>query len=54
MTLQDIERIGPPKLTIREAAEIMDVTPRFLQLVLKQRNGGKLIGCKMKKIKKVF
>lgn len=36
MTLQDIEKNKPPKLTILEAAEIMDVTPRFLQLALQQ------------------
>lgn len=36
MTLQDIEKSKPPKLTIQEASQIMGVTPRFLQLALQQ------------------
>ena len=36
MTLNDLKRDKPLTITIKEAAEIMDVTPRFLQLALQQ------------------
>ncbi len=36
MTLAEIEKEKPTKLTILEAAKIMEVTPRFLQLALQQ------------------
>lgn len=36
LTLNQIEKTKPLKLTIKEASEIMDVTPRFLQLALQQ------------------
>ena len=36
LTLQDIEKMRTPKLTIKEAASIMNVTPKFLQLSLQQ------------------
>ncbi len=36
LTIQDIEKNCPPKLTVQEAAEMMRVTPRFLQLALQQ------------------
>ena len=36
MTLQEIEKNKPTKLTILEASKIMGVTPRFLQLALQQ------------------
>ena len=37
MTLQEVEKTRPAKLTILEAAAIMEVTPRFLQLSLQQQ-----------------
>lgn len=36
MTLNDLKRDKPLTITIKEAAEIMGVTPRFLQLALQQ------------------
>ncbi len=36
MTLQEIEKNKPVKLTILEASTVMNVTPRFLQLALQQ------------------
>ncbi|MEW8957825.1 MAG: helix-turn-helix domain-containing protein [Moorella sp. (in: firmicutes)] len=36
MTLQELEQAPTPTLTVKEAAEIMKVTPRFLQLALQQ------------------
>lgn len=36
MTLQELEQKRPFTITIQEAAEIMCVTPRFLQLALQQ------------------
>ena len=36
MLLKDIEANRPLKLTIIDAAEAMDVNPRFLQLALQQ------------------
>ncbi|NLJ82313.1 MAG: hypothetical protein GX330_04210 [Bacteroidales bacterium] len=36
MTLEDIKKEKPVKLTIKEAAQVMGVTPRFLQLALQQ------------------
>jgi hypothetical protein len=36
MTQKELKSTDSPKLTILEAAGIMDVTPRFLQLALQQ------------------
>jgi len=36
MTLEDLEKSKPAKLTIAQAAEIMGVTPMFLRLALRQ------------------
>jgi hypothetical protein len=36
MTLQELEQKRPYTITVQEAAEIMDITPRFLQLALQQ------------------
>lgn len=36
MTLAELEQKKPATITINEAAEIMQVTPRFLQLALQQ------------------
>jgi hypothetical protein len=36
MTLQELAEKHPYTITVQEAAEIMDVTPRFLQLALQQ------------------
>lgn len=36
MMLEEIRKNKPPGLTIKEAAEIMNVTPKFLQLALQQ------------------
>lgn len=37
MTLEELIERKPPKVTILEAAAIMGVTPRFLQLSLQQQ-----------------
>ena len=37
MTLNDLKRDKPLTITIKEAAEIMGVTPRFLQMALQQQ-----------------
>ncbi len=34
--LQDLEQAAPPTMTVQQAAAIMGVTPRFLQLALQQ------------------
>lgn len=36
MTLQELEQVPTPNLPVQEAAAIMGVTPRFLQLALQQ------------------
>ncbi len=36
MTLNEIKEKCPPRITIQVAAEIMGVTPRFLQIALQQ------------------
>jgi len=36
MTLRELEEKKPRTITVQEAAEIMGVTPRFLQLALQQ------------------
>lgn len=36
MTLKELEEKRPSTITVQEAAEIMGVTPRFLQLALQQ------------------
>ena len=36
MTLEDVRKNKPTKLTIRQASKIMGVTPLFLQLALRQ------------------
>jgi len=36
MTLSDLEEKRPLTITVQEAAPIMGVTPRFLQLALQQ------------------
>ena len=36
MTLEELIKNKPPKITVQEAAEIMEVTPRFLQCGLQQ------------------
>jgi len=36
MTLQELQRERPAKLTVKEAASIMNVTPRLLQMGLQQ------------------
>jgi hypothetical protein len=37
LTLEEIEKNKPIKLTILEASKVMNVTPRFLQLALQQK-----------------
>ena len=37
MTLENIEKTRPSKLTIQEAAAIMGVAPMFLRLALRQQ-----------------
>lgn len=34
MTLEQLKQERPPKVTVQDAAEIMGVTPRFLQMGL--------------------
>lgn len=34
MTLQDVEKEKPNKLTVQQASKIMGVTPRFLHIAL--------------------
>lgn len=36
MTLQELEQKRPFTITVQEAAAIMEVTPRFLQIALQQ------------------
>ena len=36
MTLEELKQKRPLTITIKEASEIMDVNPRFLQLALQQ------------------
>lgn len=36
MTLKELEQKRPFTITVQEAAEIMNVTPRFLQMALQQ------------------
>lgn len=48
-TLQEIEKNFPQKITVQEAASIMGVTPRFLQLALQQDKFPFGIGVKMGK-----
>lgn len=36
MTIDELRQKRPPTITIQEAASIMDVTPRFLQMALQQ------------------
>jgi len=36
MTLQEIEKLNKPNLTIKEASQVMGVTPGFLQMGLQQ------------------
>jgi len=36
MTLAELEKKRPMTITVQEAADIMDVNPRFLQLALQQ------------------
>lgn len=36
MTLKELDEKRPFTITVQQAAEIMDVTPRFLQLALQQ------------------
>lgn len=36
MNLTEIKKAHPPTMTIQEAAKIMGVTPRFLQIALQQ------------------
>ncbi|MFA5306936.1 MAG: hypothetical protein WC365_05820 [Candidatus Babeliales bacterium] len=36
MTLEDLENTNPEIITVKEAASIMKVTPRFLQVALQQ------------------
>jgi hypothetical protein len=36
MTLKELEEKRPFTISVQQAAEIMDITPRFLQLALQQ------------------
>jgi hypothetical protein len=36
MTIEQLEQDLPPEITVQDAATIMKVTPRFLQLALQQ------------------
>lgn len=36
MTLEQLEKESPPEITVQQAASIMKVTPRFLQVALQQ------------------
>jgi hypothetical protein len=49
MTLQKIEKEMPQKITVQEAAAIMGVTPRFLQMALQQNKFPFGVGVKMGK-----
>ena len=47
MTLSEIEISQPVKLTVQEAATIMKVTPRFLQVALQQQRFDFGVGVEM-------
>lgn len=49
MTLQELEQQRPAKTPVRVAAEIMEVTPRFLQMGLQQGRFPFGTGVKMKR-----
>lgn len=47
MTIDQLEKEKPATLTVQEAAAIMEVTPRFLQLALQQNKFPFGIGVEM-------
>ena len=47
MTLEELEKVHPQTVTIKEAAVIMGVTPRFLQMALMQDKFPFGVGVKM-------
>ena len=49
MTLDQIKATNPPKISVQEAAEVMGITPRFLQLALQQEKFNFGIAVKMEK-----
>lgn len=49
MTLEQLEAARPPKISVQEAAEIMGVTPRFLQIALQQEKFDFGVAVKMDK-----
>lgn len=49
MTLQELEKQRPEKTSIKVAAGIMNVTPRFLQMGLQQNKFPFGTGVKMKR-----
>ena len=49
ITLEQLEQTKPPTITIQEAAAIMKVTPRFLQMALQQEKFPFGVGVKMGK-----
>ncbi len=49
LTLEQLEYAKPPKISVQEAATIMGVTPRFLQLALQQERFDFGVAVKMEK-----
>ena len=49
MTIEQLEQTHPPTISIQDAAAIMDITPRFLQIALQQDKFPFGVGVKMGK-----
>lgn len=47
MPIEQLEQLSSPTITVQEAAAIMGVTPRFLQLALQQNKFPFGVGVKM-------